>query len=447
MTSVFKVWSSDRSRKIAFVAPCTVQDVIATANKKLNITGTGLFLESDGTEIEDNDVLHHFSAQPFIILEAGKVWKENSRNSTLDGNDLAPENATLFHNDIAEIPAIADVNIDNREFVQTHDNVVAANERDVNLNIWFDYNYNWQNLDSSYITQLQNGESTKSVKTEVVHKVILQMRQISMSIPSTVFRRVAKSIMETFPNSFEDRKNGKRYGNGYTVLYDTLKNHNNYLDRLLKAEGSVSQKRKVPANKARYLMQAKLGATNWQPVEHPEGESDVTVEEKRQNLISLNRLLQMGQLTPALHAEILTELTASFKTIREFFNDIHDLPTPDTLYLSWPVLYSKEYFCHLYHLQMGHPIELLKENLKRDALSIFSFGRANNLTSSNTPEDDYEIICIIFKYFGENITHLINQCPVSFNLKVLFFCQNEIHPGHFTLTIEFYNKKRKITLH
>ena len=88
------------------------------------------------------------------------------------------------------------------------------------------------------------------------------MRQISRSIPPRVFRGVAKSIMETFPNSFEDRQNEKRYSNGNTILYDTLENHNSYLDRLLKAGGSVSQQRKVPANKARYIMQAKLEATN-----------------------------------------------------------------------------------------------------------------------------------------------------------------------------------------
>ena len=86
------------------------------------------------------------------------------------------------------------------------------------------------------------------------------MRQISRNIPSAVLSRVASSIVQKCPDIFQDRKNGKKYGSGYAVLYETLKNHNNYLERRLKAEGNCSQRKKTPASKARFLIQAKLGA-------------------------------------------------------------------------------------------------------------------------------------------------------------------------------------------
>ena len=225
-----------------------------------------------------------------------------------------------------------------------------------------------------------------------------------------------------FLDSLHNGKNGKKYGSGYIVLYETLKNHNNYLERILKAEGKCSQRKRTPANKARFLVQAKLEAVNCRPGKHPEGENDIIVEEKRVNLLNLhNHVLQIGEaMPPPVHDEIETALSASFKTIRESFNYIHDIPTSDTVYLSWPVLFRWEYLCYLYYLQMGHSVQFLRDNLNTDRLAIFAFGRAFNLTTADTSDNDYDALDIIFKYFGENIQHLVEECPVSLNFKILF---------------------------
>ena len=257
---------------------------------------------------------------------------------------------------------------------------------------------------------------------EVVHKVILQMRHISRNISSTVLRRVASSIVQTFPDSLQDRKNGNKYGSGYAVLYETPKNNNNYLERILKVEGKCSQRKKTPASKARFLVQAKLGVVNCQSEKHPERENNMTVKEKRVNLLNLhNHVLQIGEATPAaVHHGIETALTASFKSIREFFNDIHDMPTLDTVYLSWLVLFRREYLCYLCYLQMGHSVQFLRDNLNTDRLEIFAFKRAFNLSTADTSDSDSDVLHIIFKYFGDNIQHLVKGCAVSFNFKILF---------------------------
>ena len=438
MSTVFKVWASDRSRKISFIAPCSVPNVIARGSHKLNIPGNRLVLESDGTEIEENDVLQRFSTQALIILEANEVWKENislSRNSSLEGNDLSVKSDTDMsidskaddiatenniinipaNQEIAEIPPVAD-NEQNTQFV------CEENVTDVNLNVWLNYTYNWANLEPSYLKQLQSGTSRKGLKKEVVHKVILQMRQISRSIHSAVLSRVASSMVQKCPDSFEDRKNGKKYGSGYAVLYETLKNQNNYLERILKTEDKCSQRKKTPASKAPFLIQAKLGAVNWQPGEHREGENDITVEEKRVSLLNLyHHVLQIGEATPAaVHEEILDSLTGSFKCIREFLNDVHDMPTPESVYLSWPVIFRREYLCHLYSLQMGHSVQFLKDNFHSDRQAIFAFGRAYNLTTGHKSDNDYDVVHIILKYFGEKIENLTTECPVSLNFKTLF---------------------------
>ena len=83
-------------------------------------------------------------------------------------------------------------------------------------------------------------------------------------------------------------------------------------------------------------MQGKVGALNWQPENHSDDETGITIEAKRIHLININSALQLRTVQQAdVDEKIKSNLTASFKTIREFvFNDFENQPTPHTLHLS-----------------------------------------------------------------------------------------------------------------
>ena len=82
--TVFKVWSSDRPKKISLFVHCSVSNVIEKNNERIKIMGTRLVCEADVTKIEDDCVLKHFSGNTLIILEAHEFWtpKESFKMDT-----------------------------------------------------------------------------------------------------------------------------------------------------------------------------------------------------------------------------------------------------------------------------------------------------------------------------------------------------------------------------
>ena len=86
----------------------------------------------------------------------------------------------LVNEDLGQMPVDADNSFQEAQFIH------AETLAEINLNIWSDYQYDWTNLDPSYIRQLENGINGKGLQIEVVHKVILQMRNVHTNIPSSI---------------------------------------------------------------------------------------------------------------------------------------------------------------------------------------------------------------------------------------------------------------------
>lgn len=78
--NIFKLWSADRTQK-KLVAACTLSELKSKGAEKLKITGkTHLVLESDGTEIEDDEGLLAFSDHVLILLAENEKWHNNNDN-------------------------------------------------------------------------------------------------------------------------------------------------------------------------------------------------------------------------------------------------------------------------------------------------------------------------------------------------------------------------------
>lgn len=69
---VFKIWSCDQEKRICVVCHCSVEAVEENASLKLGINGTHLCLENDGTLIDVNEILYHFSKETLILLKDGE---------------------------------------------------------------------------------------------------------------------------------------------------------------------------------------------------------------------------------------------------------------------------------------------------------------------------------------------------------------------------------------
>lgn len=122
-----------------------------------------------------------------------------------------------------------------------------------------------------------------------------------------------KNLVSKYPDSFEDRKNGKKFGVGFITMYQSLLNRNNYESSLSKANGN--EKPKCKTKNFKFLSQAKLGAVNWNVEDYPDGENFDTAEARRTMLHSAYTIIQELQrpAPPDMHGDILINISLSFK--------------------------------------------------------------------------------------------------------------------------------------
>lgn len=161
-------------------------------------------------------------------------------------------------------------------------------------------------------------------------------------------------------------------------------------------------------------MQARLGATNWELDNYPEGETEETIAERKAILLAKFNSPTINEHIE--HEEILENLCKTFKTQREFFNNFADLPKINNLLEKWPILSSKVYLLYHYSLQMGHSINQLRNGFNKDRHGIFAYGKACNLTDAESADYDYEVLKIIFKYFEEDIESFFLLCEPDSDL-------------------------------
>ena len=84
----FRVWSCDRLKKASIIigeSNNMIQDVINKSNNKLEINGTLLVLEKDGTPIDEDLALNYYGKEILILLEEGESWiDKNLSNSDVE---------------------------------------------------------------------------------------------------------------------------------------------------------------------------------------------------------------------------------------------------------------------------------------------------------------------------------------------------------------------------
>lgn len=60
----------------------TIHSNLFLASAKLEINGSTLVLEKDGTEVSDDDVLLYFKEETLILLQPGETWKSPISDET-----------------------------------------------------------------------------------------------------------------------------------------------------------------------------------------------------------------------------------------------------------------------------------------------------------------------------------------------------------------------------
>lgn len=251
---IFKIWNQTRTKK-HFISVDDTEDLYEqvvlkgkhpvlfifnnlfnvaqmkfSASSKLDINGSSLVVESDGTVVDETDVLRSIKNEVLILLQPNEEWIPSSQ--ICDDSDTLTTNSSILN----EITNTIDIdNIDNEEF-QTQKNIKATGHSRVTEII-----LPWEKLSDFTRQKCEAGERDRRAISDVIHMAITEMQKIDQLIPSKNIKIVAQKIVSKYPAVFQDTDDdGVVIGDGMHSTYNKLVDHNNYLNKPHKTPSPIS---------------------------------------------------------------------------------------------------------------------------------------------------------------------------------------------------------------
>ncbi|XP_061393734.1 uncharacterized protein LOC133329258, partial [Musca vetustissima] len=445
-----KIWNKDRSKKKAFMCEASI-DLIIQKAKGYSIDGNRLVIESDGTDIEDDETLQCIleEKQVLIILNSAETWSpgnvvsdpvphhsmtniENS-SSALDNRTAVP--TQTFLNMPCTTPGSTDESIfialsepENigQNFVVTPQSVsadtitITSDEEFITmfspsdkLNTTFqqtptdnknrpdcdsfqNFEIPWSKMPHEVLKVLNKKEKIGKLINSFCNVIVDEIRQKTNFIPMNVYRNIAHIAATKYPDSFVE-KDGEGRIMSYTPisLVTTMRNRNNFLNYSSKAKKSIID---IPIKKRKHLSALSRSCAHWQPDISAEKCNDV--DYKKQILISMyhKKTLHQSELETAK-----TLMSSCFATQRAFFNDAENIPSVKDILNNWPMIFHKD--CLFDHFQklMDLNIKIFNENFE---ISKSKFNTCFNIEHTQGANGIVEAIC---NYFKERTTLLYKE--------------------------------------
>lgn len=349
--------------------------------------GANLVLESDGSQIDDDEVLLCLNKETFILLQENEVWLPEdilSRSTISELSELLPiqSSSTNFFREIESPSTISEISTRAESLVGTPMGPKSHSNLEF---IWDNFN------PFTHIQQKLNivSAKTKYINTEVVHVIVDEMRKIKTAIPNIAFKVVAKKLAEKYPTFFRDvDEDGAVIGDGTHTIFAKLQDRNNYLNRPHKRpRGSTSGS----LLKIRKQLDVKTGCPNWEP------EVQLDVEE-----VHVNADTDESQY-----------LETTYPLVRQFLNDLDSPPTAVQIKEKWPVLLQRDAIIWHFHKLTDIRLENLEICFSQKATKIVNFGIQKKYLEEFNENRKYEDTLIFFaKYFKEDLKYIYYQFKV-----------------------------------
>lgn len=429
---VLKVCSLNRQNKLAVpVTSYDIKTVLVAVSKRINIKGSRIVLEKDGTGIVDNETLNHYNTKEettFMILQAGESWcaenvvcskevmdESRKENIPADCNNAATEPVQQENGSQAtdDNPVNAETSQPNEQNAEVAIDSVLESKKIIN---WNDFKIPWITIDPNVLDDLRKKKKidSKSVQ-KVVTRIVDEMRYFSKHIPKSAFTNVALQLRDAYPKSFEDvNRDGERCGDGYHTVLQKMTNYNNNENRPHMRK-SLSNDLKIPLNKRRALANIKAGCKDWQPIEYDEN-SDIDSLENQRNVLS--QFANFVLTDEATLKEVKEIFDTTYAYQRFFLNSIDSenskvVNVVDT----WPCLLHKPYIFWHFEKLTGHDVKEIENNMKADIQALLAYGAVKRFTeididNCNEEQKFLEGIQIISKHFGDDLSNIILKHPV-----------------------------------
>lgn len=197
-------------------------------------------------------------------------------------------------------------------------------------------------------------------RRHMVRVIAEAIRQVCLNPSFRQCAELAKSIVDKYPESFEDRtEEGERLGNGYYTLSKQLRtrieflNRDNTLTRLRKPKRVVpAMDEGLPEPSKKCAKVDSYDCVNWQPSKLPEGETLESLYEKQREL--LNIYSQEGQR--GADQKRVNDLMALLYMQQRHNINATPSPSMSDLQKEWPFLFIKKFllqhFCTLTGIEL-----------------------------------------------------------------------------------------------
>lgn len=243
--------------------------------------------------------------------------------------------------------------------------------------IWVDtFQVPWDRMRPTLKRALVDDQKPEAEDRRHMVKVTVDaMREHSLNPTRRDCTAVAKAMTQKYPGSIVDKtEEGEIIGCGYFSLLNQLKtrveyvNRGNTLSRLRKPR--CSQTSDDDQSVAKCARIDSYGCISWQPQEYPEGETSVSLEEKRKEMVNI---FNQEGLRATERGSVKELMTITYSKQRE---DINASPSPSILDLStqWPFLLSWKLL--LSHFTTLTGVELytrLNEDLDKKGKRLLEF--------------------------------------------------------------------------
>jgi hypothetical protein len=224
----------------------------------------------------------------------------------------------------------------------------------------------WDNLPAKLLNILKaNKRPSKDDKLAIVRFIVDEIKKFSPNLTLDQTKQIAKKIVKSYPNTFEDRD---KLGCGYFTLAKHLKTRVEYLNRgsmvarLRQVKKSISSDSEV-AHESSTTSRSSLqyGCVNWQPQSFPDNENGETLKLKMTGLQELARSQGVSMSARKDIHRIDRDMSATYIVQRQLINT-HPPVAVQVIQEQWPFLFVDRWlFRHFEQLVGKPPYSVLRE--------------------------------------------------------------------------------------
>lgn len=395
-----------------------------SANKK-GLAGNNLVLESDGSIIDDDEILELFRAEVFILLTENEQWSStgNTGNAAVVIEQqlhdtpilIASYESPELHSDtsildtstqliISSAPSTSQSNL-LPSTSRAQQSTPATHDRFNSFEIPF------KDLPKHILESLDGKKKlSPSELTIVVHIILAALRKISTTIPAKTIRQIISKLTEIYPSTFEFRDTDDNIiDTTNSPLFIKFVNHANYENRPPK-KNKLTPDLKIGDRKK--MKPLENTCSNWQPKEIPEGETEESLSQIKEWIKESSG----PSMSKKIFEETVEKMKKTFCIQRTFFNGKFKYAEVKK---EWPQIFRKKillnHFTELIDKKFSNYFDNFDEKSKR---IVKHFEEKKNEKTKVPVQNDAFIdangILLLSAFFDEDINCLFKIYEVIF---------------------------------